>query len=1080
MDTLRADDGSSVSSQSLRTSLARSSSVHKNEFVLLPTNDNAAKTRRATRDMTINKLRFHTLGLIGRSEEVALLKQGVERATEKQSRELILISGESGTGKTALATSVGEEKNDRCIFLSSKFDLMLREKEPYAGIVGACQDLCRKLLLLKESNQDRFDTIHQGLQEALGSDLSLLVSIITELDEIFDMPPQLYQMSNQSMQEQMNRTVYAFRRFFQKLCTLFPSAVVITLDDCQWADFASLYLLEVLLTDDSIGGLVIIGCYRSDEVFDAHILSQMVRNLQLGNTDAFCITKICVGNLLVHQVQELLMELLAECNTENVEKLAQVCHRKTLGNAFFLQQFLGHLEEVELLKFNFGLMKWTWNAEDIATQTMATNNVLDLLRFKMAANSLDVNNLLALVACMGSVVPESVLCIVWSIYFHGEHTIESHENMQGKLNPLLLSAIEEGFLEHHPSLSTYQFVHDKMHECCLATVNPLRLPGMKTRIGHIVLNELHKGSFAERFLFVAASLLNEGLPPDETSERVALANLNLQAAQNAADASSFSSASKYVEHGVNLLPPALKWTDGYYDLTLHLYSLGAEVEYALSNVEAMQIYCDEVLKQADRPLIDKFRVYNVVQDSLLNQEKHDESVKLGFEVLRKLGYEFPRRWISIQTSIIAQVGKSLMSLSKRTVNEIETLPILTDPLKLQEMHILDKTTRCCYIANDDRLILAVLRNFDNSLKHGLCEYSPPVWASFGVLLVSLGEFSSAARIADCCRAIVDKIESRRTTAKTMHVLNFLVLPWFHPYQGLQKQLFEGYNTGLLVGDVESACWCIAQYLAIGFLQGKNLLSLDADAKIYIKQQQEFGQIHVFKYIALLHAVIQELSGQSDSDMGRDAKTFYLYDQLNTVLQHQSLEMHQSRLCAIMGYHAEGAQLSIERGDKFAKNALGFSWHMGDAFYRGVTLFAMAHKTRKRKYGSLARKQWSLIKTWAKKGNPNVSHYDCLLNAENEVFAGRYGKGESLFQKGIAMASRAGFIMDAALGSERCADFLLSKMKDQEGASYRMQEAVRYYKEWGAQRKVEQMENNHGESRPGPPDGVYIPTSDDSN
>jgi hypothetical protein len=42
---------------------------------------------------------------------------------------------------------------------------------------------------------------------------------------------------------------------------------------------------------------------------------------------------------------------------------------------------------------------------------------------------------------------------------------------------------------------------------------------------------------------------------------------------------------------------------------------------------------------------------------------------------------------------------------------------------------------------------------------------------------------------------------------------------------------------------------------------------------------------------------------------------------------------------------------------------------------------------------------------------------------------------------------------AALCNERYADFLLQELSDEEEAKYRMEEAIRFYEEWGAVGKV---------------------------
>jgi transcriptional regulator with GAF, ATPase, and Fis domain len=57
--------------------------------------------------LTVNKLRFSSLGLCGGDKEMAKLKKRLEIVTsEDNQRHLVLISGYSGAGKTALSSTL--------------------------------------------------------------------------------------------------------------------------------------------------------------------------------------------------------------------------------------------------------------------------------------------------------------------------------------------------------------------------------------------------------------------------------------------------------------------------------------------------------------------------------------------------------------------------------------------------------------------------------------------------------------------------------------------------------------------------------------------------------------------------------------------------------------------------------------------------------------------------------------------------------------------------------------------------------------------------------------------------------------
>ena len=120
----------------------------------------------------------------------------------------------------------------------------------------------------------------------------------------------------------------------------------------------------------------------------------------------------------------------------------------------------------------------------------------------------------------------------------------------------------------------------------------------------------------------------------------------------------------------------------------------------------------------------------------------------------------------------------------------------------------------------------------------------------------------------------------------------------------------------------------------------------------------------------------------------------------------------------------------------------------------VALFAMARKTKRFKYIRAAYRVRKKIVSWAKSGNPNVKHYECFLEAEHTALKGKKSAAKVKYEAAIRKAARTGHLHHAALFNERFADFLRYDLSEEEESSYRLREAIRWYGEWGAKRKVE--------------------------
>lgn len=89
-------------------------------------------------------------------------------------------------------------------------------------------------------------------------------------------------------------------------------------------------------------------------------------------------------------------------------------------------------------------------------------------------------------------------------------------------------------------------------------------------------------------------------------------------------------------------------------------------------------------------------------------------------------------------------------------------------------------------------------------------------------------------------------------------------------------------------------------------------------------------------------------------------------------------------------------------------------------------------------------------------NPNVQHFHLALTAEFLALkAHKTDETVSTFEKAIAVATRSGFIMDAALMNERFAEFLMDK--DDERGIHHIKSAHSLYMEWGSSKKCELLE-----------------------
>jgi predicted ATPase len=1142
---------------------------------------------RIVEELTINKLRFASIGLYGRDDEKLLLEQKLKAmepiAIEKRSsklysikKQLVLISGMSGTGKSSLAGTIQSKvASSPGVYLTGKFDLYVRFDTPYMGFVAACRELMdhiSRFSAIPSKRQLYLDIIHQ-IKEKLGAELGILTHFLPPLNDLLgddggnsDGDEPVQQGGSQYLQplvgtlepqpqptpeepllqqppqpphqgglEAKKLFHFAFRQFIRIISSGFLPLVLV-LDDLQWADPASLELLEVLITDKHNTNLMVIGCYRSSEVDETHALSLLVVKLQEKATrrlwqtqSSFEITQIKLGNLSVQNVHAMICDLLNtnEDDDKRTQELAQICHKKTHGNVFFLIHFLKMLHESAMLEFSLGLMKWVWDTSQIENDTLSAGNVVDLMKDKMSKLPRNLSQLLQLASCLGSTFSKHELELIWnaensrSQAQHDQSEIEliwEAENSSLHLQPqlgeefgvtnskrppsppqqhegsllddvdsLLESATTEGYLyaTNDAGQERYRFVHDKIKEAAYSLAPKDDMKTLGTRVGNILESQLSPSEL-DNAIFVVVKLLSGGLPlssssssdpatKDDSLQRIRLAKLNLQAACKAVEISAFESASKYANSAIDLLPED-RWTR-HYKLTLEIYTVAAESEGSCGQVDRMRLHCSEVLKQdACDSWSDKLRAYTALIDSVYISGDLEEAMRLSLDVLRQLGCKFPKNRVVISIATIVNLVRSTRAIKAYKIDDVNKIAIMADPQKAAAMKFLDKFVSVCYTSGSNLLTLGILQNVQWSMQYRLSMFTPPALAMTGaILLTYLSDFEGGTRYAQAALLALEQLNGRTVVAaRTMMVANVFVLSWTKPKASVQKELLRTYEIGMQTGDTDSAFWAIHYHILLAFHSGRSLANLEAECLIYARHAEELKRGQVVVYIQLLLQAFLNLRGACEDPLVltgtamNQEECLALAARTDNQVLRGCVNALQSQLYMFYGRHDLGSKLAIAMGSKLTTIMPGSPYASEDPFCRAMSLFALARRTKwylqRQKYQRHAKRAASVIKRWAQKGNPNLRHLDMLLDAEAAALRGDKAQAKKFYESAVVRAARGGFLHHAALANERYGDFLWQDMSrdNEDEARFRLDEAIRFYTEWGAETKPDRIREQYQE------------------
>ncbi|CAJ1955733.1 unnamed protein product [Cylindrotheca closterium] len=1023
--------------------------------------DDIMRSNAMLQELTINKLRFDSVGLVDREEEMEVLKSSLNRMTSidankgsKGNKELVFIEGSSGSGKTELVGAMQAEvsaMNINSMIAEGKFDVN-STSVPYSAIAAAfgkiCEGIHHQRLMSNKMLGDPLSTIGRKLVEEIGGDdIQVLTKLIPQLDMILPDDVQLNQrqIMNDSFDLDAVKTKweYAFRVMTRELSSLY-SPLIIVLDDLQWADGSSLNVIDFLMTDTgNENPLMIIGCYRSNEVDESHILNTKQKELESKKQKfKFQISNISLANLDIDGVNKVIMAVLSIDKANRTRGLAEVCFKRSLGNPLFLIEFISMLEEEGLLSFNLGLFEWSWDEKEVERETMSTANVVDLVRSRMKKIPKSAQLVLQFAACLGQTVNLKTLNYLWA----------KLGNQEDELSNILLRLERGNFFERIGD-DSYRWIHIKLKETAMLTGDAAE-PAFQFEIGCTLYHEMSSDEL-EDLLFEVTDLINAA----GVERRIEFAELNLRAAEKAKQISAFNSASEYVAKGIGLLPND-KWTS-HKDLTLRLVVAGVQMELAVGRIGMMEKYSKELLAQPTCSALEKSPVYLAQCYELLSVSLDGPaSIKLGIKILRnEFGVWFGGNKVFRPAIALRALFKTIKVVKSKKKDFFENLGEMTDPTHHVIMELIARINYSAYFAKDVFIqILCTIKHVEMTLDHGVGSLGGFPFITLAVLAMAVTKDNEAgAQFTELGFMLQAKSKSERATSAAIFLANQSVYPWIkHPLQNCRRRLLEGYTSGMRAGNSEMGLWChVTAHVLLSYQVGRPLRSILSKCYAIATQCEQLKLVFQEIIVRLNWQMILILVGDSD-----EATTLngHGIDPERLSVEKIDQQYADINVYVFLGDYESGANVALDIGDTYDKTYANNPQVMTINFLRGVALYAMARRTRKRKYLRPAKRVSAKIGGWLKAGNPNVCHFYPLLRAEQAAMDGKHQEAKKLYHEAIVLSARTGHIQYAALANERFADFCRHDLGDEDEATFRIGEAIQYYKEWGADAKVEKLKS----------------------
>ena len=972
--------------------------------------------------------------LYGRDREIEALLTAFDRIVVGGRPELVLVSGYSGIGKSAVVNELHKPLvPPRGLFASGKFDQYKRDI-PYATLAQAFQSLIRPLL---NKTEEDLRVWRDALLDALGPNALLIIDLVPELKHIIGEQPPVPELPPQEAQR---RFQLIFRRFIGVFARP-EHPLALFLDDLQWLDAATLDLLEDLLTRDDLQHLLLIGAYRDNEVSATHPL---VRKLNAIREAGAAVQDMVLTPLARGDLRQLLVDSL-RCSVEEAIPLANLIHEKTTGNPFFAIQFISTLADEGLLSFQYGDGHWTWDLARIHAKGY-TDNVVELMVGKLNRLPTVTQEALKQFACMGNSADFEMLAM-------------AHEKSSGEVHEHLWEAVRTGLIFR--SEDSYRFLHDRVQEAAYSMIPREHRAAAHLRIGMLLAAHTHAEK-REESIFEIVNQLNRGSQLlDSAEDREHVAQLNLIAGRRAKVSTAYASALKYLSAGRQLLTEDT-WSRNY-PLIFSTEYLMAECELLTAEKAAAEDRLSQLPGRAnnrhDFCLATRLRL--TLYTTL---DRCDRAVDVFLEWLNLEGTVWSTR--PSRDDVQREYERIWVLLGERTVEELIDLPIVTDPEVLDTLDVFTEIVTPSILFDEHLSTLVVCRLVTLSLEHGNSDAGAFAYVWLAMFAgPRLGNYKDGFRFGRLGFDLVEKRGLIRYQARTWMSVGAMVMPWMQHVATGRELVRRAFDAAYRIGDLTFASYSWDQLITICLAVGDPLAEVQTECEngLAFAKRVRFGL--VIHLCGAQLGLIRTLRGATPA-LGR-----LDHDDYSEPEVERNLAGNRNLVFAEFYYWTRKVQARVFAGDYSSAAEAAFK---GDRLYwTSASMFetadfrlyaALAHAgaweaaappVREQHLEALTRHH-NQLEVWSEHSPQTFENRAALVAAEIARIEGRILEAQDLYEKAIRSARVHGFVHNEAIANELAGRFYARRGYDNVATTY-LREARYCYVRWGADGKVRQLD-----------------------
>ncbi|WP_080844239.1 AAA family ATPase [Cytobacillus gottheilii] len=979
-----------------------------------------------------NDLVFEIAGrLYGREKEITEIHNAFS-IVANGGRNVVLIPGEAGIGKTALVNEIHKPLiKEKGYFISGKFEQMNRTV-PLAPILAAFQSLIRQFLT---ENEGQVEVWKREIQEGLSVQSSILTALLPELAWLIG---ESKHANNRSLLDTQRLQLYSFQQFINIIATK-DHPLVLFLDDLQWADIASLEWIEYMLTQANCQYFMIIAAYRENEIGQQHPFKKTLNLLEIKNVP---ISSIPIRNLSKKQVSLWLEQSFCDQGA-HIAELSVHIYRITQGNPFYIRQLLKSFEDDGFITLLPEQRKWS--IQEKYKESIADEDVLSFLIGRMELLPSNIQSILQLASCIGNRFDLKTLSIISGATLERTAELLWDTLEAGFILPAHVSykwiyrEEAEALVEEEPLY--YTFLHDRIQQAFYEMMTEEEQEAAHLTIGRLLC--MHESSI-KNDIFTIVNHLNRTQNRLTLQEKQKLREWNITAAEKAKNAAAYSEALAYFEHARLLSEET--FIDGQEDdLHYRLMKGLGECQYVTSQFSAAERTFDELLSYT-KAKTEQLEIYNSKMLLYTHMHRVEESIQAGLEGLKLYGITFPEKLT--KGDVAKEFLLVRLAFSKRKREQILTLPKLNNDEKLV-LNTMITMNSAAYHTDQNLAAILMLRAVRYTLKHGIANISALVVNNYALILSSgFKDFQGSVMYGKLALELSEYFGDAGIKGRVHFVYGSFVNQWHSQISNNTLHLERSQRYCLDAGNMHLAGANSSFIVVSMLLQGAQLDSVLNT----VNQQIQF--INTIQYPISI-GFLNELKHWTSLLQSEHPQFHWemqpVLDDDSAKIMHYTIRLQMAYLFQKRDY----AAAILQELCSLVNNRLTLV--IVPEYYYYLALWCIKDAEIGRAYKGEWKKSLKKLQKWAKISPQNYKHKLLLIQAEklkeSEIIVN--AKLLALYDESIRLAEENGFIQDAAIANESAGNYL-SGIGHKKLAQPYFEAACSLFEQWGLGFKRKQL------------------------